>query len=296
MNTAIICSMLFAFSVGTIVWFLNRLHISKKRQKNSMLGTHQNNFDALELSSQLTEVSKLPDYIVIGEHQHNPVVTIKLSRSIAEYQCASPVALNGGLIARLSVLLQAAPSMLIAAEASGKQLMEVCINGGLTRAADGNGYRAFAMASGKVSEHARLFEVDKLGAMINGAAIWQIASVLVAQKHLADINKKLDEIKDAILGISQFLDNQRKARLQSTFQYLRQVAMAISNGELSASVRNQLENCERDLLEIQIHLESEYRQNVEQQPKKDTVGTEDLTNSLSNKLGRVDIFIYHYPC
>jgi hypothetical protein len=70
--------------------------------------------------------------------------------------------------------------------------MEVVINGDLVRAADGHGFRAIAMGAKGVREHARLFEVKNLQNVVNAAAVWQIASVLVAQKHLADISKITD--------------------------------------------------------------------------------------------------------
>ena len=120
--------------------------------------------------------------------------------------------------------------------------------------------------------------------MVNAAAIWQVASVLVAQKHLADISRKLEEIKDTVKNISKFLDNQRKARIQSTFSYLSQGYTAIKGGELSPSVRAQLESCERDLLEIQNHLAQEYKQvAVKSVSDDDTFGTESLTNNLISK-------------
>ncbi len=97
-------------------------------------------------------------------------------------------------------------------------------------AGDGNGLRAFTVIADGIKEHARVFEVENLQNMINAAAIWQIASVVVAQKHLTDINKKLDEIKDGVLGISRFLDNQRKSRIRSTYDYLGQVSQAIQGG------------------------------------------------------------------
>lgn len=136
--------------------------------------------------------------------------------------------------------------------------------------------------------HARLFDASKLQTLINAAALWQVASVLVAQKHLADITKKLEEIRSAVQGISQFLDNQRKARIQSGFAYLGQVHAAISKGELPSSVRNELESLERDLLEIQDHLEREYVQQMNKQVEGDTFGTKELTDNMLGKLSDLD--------
>ncbi len=232
-----------------------------------------------------------PSRIVVGENPYFPVVTIEALPSTDQYDLAKPLdSQSGTSISRLSALCQAIPSLLVAGEASGKRLMEVVINGDLVRAADGNGLRAFATASDGIKEHARLFDVKNLQNMINAAAVWQIASVVVAQKHLADISRKLDEIKNGVLGISMFLDNQRKSRIRATYTYLGQVHQAIQGGDLPNSVRHQLENCERDLLEIQHHLEMEYRQKVDKKIEHtETVGTEDLTTNITNKMKALDL-------
>lgn len=233
----------------------------------------------------------LPCRIIIGENPDFPVVTIEALPSINEYEMAKPLdAQNSTSISRLSALCQAIPSLLVAGEASGKRLMEVVINGDLVRASDGNGLRAFTMASKGIKEHARLFDVQNLQNMINAAAIWQIASVVVAQKHLADISRKLDEIKDGVQGISRFLDNQRKSRIRATYTYLGQVYQAIQGGDLPDTTRIQLENCERDLLEIQHHLEMEYRQKVDKKVEHtETVGTKDLTSGITYKIQELDL-------
>ncbi len=236
-----------------------------------------------------SELVELPQRLVIGEHQSHPVVTIESSNDLAAYTAGSPIDLSSGAIGRLSALLQAAPSLLVAAEASGKRLMEVTIKGDLVRAADGNGLRAFALGERGITEQARLFDVKNLPNLINAGAVWQIASVVVAQKHLADISKKLDEINNSIKGVSQFLDNQRKARIQSTYDYLAQVYRAIQAGELSTSVRIQLESCERDLLEIHRHLVHELHQLLDQKVEhSDTVGSKELKNGISRKIGKIE--------
>lgn len=233
---------------------------------------------------------KLPDRIVIGCSPASPLVTIEAVNSIIDFEKAKPLdAKNDKSIGRLSALCQAVPSLLVAGEASGKKLMEVVINGDLVRAADGNGLRAFAMNGKSISEQARLFEVSNLHNMINAAAIWQIASVVVAQKHLADISRKLDEIKAGVQNISQFLENQRKSRVLATYDYLGQVYWAIKGGDLPDSSRIALESCERDLLEIQHHLEMEYRQKVDKKIEHtEKFGTEVLTNDIGMKLSELE--------
>lgn len=231
-----------------------------------------------------------PDRVVIGSNPALPLVKIEAVSAINDFEKAKPLDTKSNKsISRLSVLCQAVPSLLVAGESSGKRLMEVVINGDLVRAADGNGLRAFAMNGKSIAEQARLFEVGNLQNMINAAAIWQIASVVVAQKHLADISRKLDEIKAGVQHISQFLENQRKSRVLATYDYLGQVYLAIKGGDLPDSSRINLESCERDLLEIQLHLEMEYRQKVDKKVEHtETFGTEELTNDIGKKISELD--------
>jgi len=233
-----------------------------------------------------------PSQIIIGESPSNPLVTIEaIELSSPAYRQAKRVNHSVGALARLSSLVQAAPAVLVAGEAAGKRLMEVVVNGDLVKAADGNGLLGFTKgASGKIKEHARLFETSNLQNMINAAAIWQIASVVVAQKHLADISQKLDEIKKGVESISRFLDTQRRVRVQSTYEYLGQARMAIEAGELPASVRTELEACERDLLEIQLHLEKEFEAKIKARVEhKEMMGTKDLTADIHTKIDALDL-------
>lgn len=232
----------------------------------------------------------LPDRIVIGRDPASPLVTIEALPAIIDFEKARPLDSKcDKTISRLSAMCQAVPSLLVAGEASGKQLMEVVINGDLVRAADGNGLRAFAMNGKGIAEQARLFDVSKLQNIINAAAIWQIASIVVAQKHLADISRKLDEIKAEVHNISQFLENQRKSRVLATYDYLGQVYTAIKGGDLPDSARIQLEECERDLLEIQHHLEMELRQKIDKKVEHtETFGTKELAEDIGKKLSELE--------
>lgn len=245
--------------------------------------------EMLQTEAQMTRGANTPMQIVIGEHPAQPLVTVEVVKSTAEYKRAKPLDFTHGPISRLATMLQAAPSILVAGEASGKRLMEVVVNGDLAAAADGNGVRGFTIGAGGIKEHARLFEASNLQNMINAAAIWQVASVVVAQKHLADISQKLDEIKAAVQGISRFLNSQRKARIEATYDYLAQACQALRAGELPHSIRNQLEACERDLLEIQHHLDKEYRERAANSVKhNELAGTGDLAVDISKKIDQLD--------
>lgn len=224
-------------------------------------------------------------HIVIGEQPDRPAITVRPSQDFASYEAAKQRDIDGDLVSRLGSTLQALPTLLSAGEASGRQLMEVVVNGDLVRAADGNGFRAFAMGPKGVKEQARLFRPERLQNVINAAAVWQVASVVVAQKHLADISRKLDAIGEGVTHISRFLCDQRRAQIQSAVHYLGQARTALKAGEMSTSVRTEVERCERDLNTIQIHLHTESRNGLDELVRHaDTLGTDELAQGIAKKI------------
>lgn len=228
--------------------------------------------------------------IVIGTSPDAPMIAVRSLSTLGDLEPADPLdPHNSGTIDRLSPLLQAVPSLLVAEEAAGRRLMEVVIDGTLVKAADGNGLRAFAMGPKGIVGQARLYDVTSLQHVINTAALWQVASVLVAQKHLADISRKLESIQKGIAGISRFLDNQRKARISGTYKYLLQIYSALQGGDLPEAARSELESCERDLIEIQDHLMAEYRQKASEAVEAGQWGTKKTFQGVDSKLSELDL-------
>lgn len=160
-------------------------------------------------------------------------------------------------IDRLSPLLQAVPSLTVAGEVATNHLMEVVINGPLCAAADGDGFRAFTREAGRIKENARLFNPEKLQQLVSSAAMFQIASAVVAQKHLADISAKLSEIIAGVNAIAEFLDRERSAKINAAVSYLEQIAPVVLAGEATLGMRPEFESIERDLEAIQHHLSQE---------------------------------------
>jgi ketosteroid isomerase-like protein len=229
-----------------------------------------------------------PKKIVVGESPDRPLLVIEAAATPHTY--GRELDTRSGPIARLAALLQAVPGALLAVgTAGGKRLMEITIKGDLVRASDGKGLRAIAVGRDGAKEHARLFDVETIQQAINATALWQTASVIVAQKHLADINEKLEQIAQAVDSVSDWLANWRNARLASIYEYFQQVAQAIHAGELSASVRQQLEACERDLVELFDHLARDFEQELQAQVEhKERFGTGRLTADLGRKIEKLE--------
>ena len=223
-----------------------------------------------------------PDSVVVGDDPSRPAIEIRTLSDEARFGRARAIELTGSsLPGRLNAALQAVPSVIAQQAQSGKLIMEVVINGELVRAASGEGYRAFAKEGGKIVEHGLLKDASGLNNAVNAAAVWQIASVVVAQKHLADISEKLDTVIKGVGKISEFLDTERRAKIVAAHNYLKQTSRSIGQGELSAALRIELESCERDLLAVQEHLFSQYRNEAKRAIKStETFGTQKLAQDL----------------
>jgi len=230
--------------------------------------------------------------IVLADSSNQAAITIKASDDFDAYDAGLHHGASSATAGRLGSMLQAAPSVLVAGEASGKQLMEVMVNGNLVRAADGNGFRAFAMGPKGVKEHARVFESERLQNVINAGAVWQVASVIVAQKHLADISKKLDTIAKGVRSLSSFMNDQRRAVIEAAYRYLEQARSTLEAGEIPSSVRTELERCERDLLQTETHLHKEILGGLSTGVQhEETIGTEELAMGISRKIRDQEILL-----
>lgn len=248
--------------------------------------------DALSSEVDRDARSEHDTKIVIADHANQPAITIQTSQDFAAYKAAEKKESLDSTVGRLGSMLQAAPTVLAAGEMHGKQLMEVVVNGNLVRATDGNGFRAYTMGAKGVREQARLFTPEKLQNMVNAGAVWQVASVIVAQKHLADISKKLTAIADGVKGLSNFMDDHRRSQIEGAYRYLDQARIAIEAGEIPSSVRAELEHCERDLLSIETHLHKEIMRGIATTvPHEEAIGTEDLAMGISRKIRKQEALL-----
>lgn len=174
----------------------------------------------------------------------------------------------------LEPLMQVAPSMATAGMAGSRQLMEVVINGPLVAAADGNGFRAMTMGANGVQQNARLFEPKALQNVANAAAIWQLASVAVAQKHLADISATLKRVEEKVAGVQSMLEEERAALIDGALKYIHSARQAMQQGEFLERTRDKLEDFEIRLEQAGTTLLRQIERESQSELDRDTVGCE----------------------
>ena len=108
---------------------------------------------------------------------------------------------NESNISIFNQLFSNIPSLATKFETVKNQIVSINIDPRkLTLAKDGNGLRGMVHGVNKdgkfgVVENVRIFEANTLKQFINSGVIFNLASTVVAQKHLADINEKLKEIQ-----------------------------------------------------------------------------------------------------
>lgn len=233
---------------------------------------------------------EMPTSVVLGTSADKPAVVISMSSDEAAFAKSS--ALGEGrldLVDRMSATLQAVPSLLVQNAHQGRHLMEVVINNPLANSSKGDYFLPFARgANGRTIEQAKLLNPSGLSSLVNAAAVWQVASVVVAQKHLADISAKLDDVKQGIDDLKNLFQNKLDGDIEGTYKYLREVVMTFERGQVPKSARMELEGCRKQLLQIESALKGMLDSRLNETVRhKETVGTGDL---LQDTLRRYDDF------
>ena len=206
----------------------------------------------------------------------------QLSGSSSLSQKIQPIKVEKNEISHLNSLVQTIPNLITAHNVNTTKYMEVSINGMLAKAKSG-GYRGFSRGeNGQITEHARLFDSKKLSNLAGFSALYNIASVVVSQQHLADINAKLNEINNTLETIKSFQNNERESKIKGAILYFEQVASSVVNGNLIDSILYQIEANERELLGVQTHIQKDIghlNSNINLNDN-DIFGTEDLAKSI----------------
>lgn len=157
-------------------------------------------------------------------------------------------------ISRLNPLLSTVPLAAIAGNVATTRYMVVQCTGTLRKAADGEGFRAIVRDGKKIVEQARLFSPEQLTRIVTVGAVWQIASIAVAQKHLHDINEKLQVIGRKVEEIHTFQKNERTSKILACRKYFQQIYEDIRQDNLSINSQIGIESQCVKMQEIEEHL------------------------------------------
>ena len=200
-------------------------------------------------------------------------------------------------ISRLSPLLQTLPSLAASTHIASHQYMEVIINGPLASVKDGPGFRGFSLGEEGIKEHAVLLNPDKLSQLVNAGMLLNVASAVLAQKHLADISKKLTEIVEAVREVSAFQNNARKSEIIGAIQYLQQITPTVLEGQCSPAIRQKLEDIEVQFSALQAHLLTDITatgDKVAALKDRGLFGSSEITNKIQTQQKILDERIHEW--
>ena len=232
-----------------------------------------------------------------GHDIHQPALTVATIPPSESINTGAMQEQDIAGISRLSPLLQTLPSLATSAHVASHQYMEVIINGPLASVKDGPGFRGFSLGEKGIKEHAVLLNPDKLSQFVNAGMLLNVASAVLAQKHLADISKKLTEIVEAVREVSAFQNNARKSEIIGAIQYLQQITPTVLEGQCSPAIRQKLEDIEVQFSALQAHLLTDITatgDKVAALKDRGLFGSSEITNKIQTQQKILDERIHEW--
>lgn len=219
--------------------------------------------------------------ILIGPSADCPAMRISTLDLVPDQSARNNALVSAAGVSRLNSLLGAG-GPLATVVASRGNLMQVEVAGQLARAAGTDGFRGFVREGGRIVEHA-ILNPSSIASVATGTFVFQLVSIVVAQKHLGDIDRKLKDLQTAVGGLQDYLEDGRRAEITSSMSYLRQVAGSVLEGEHDQGVRVGIEQREQQLTQVQHHLISgisRAREALDQFRGSDWVGSLEISKKI----------------
>ncbi|WP_447858151.1 YaaW family protein [Enterobacter ludwigii] len=232
-----------------------------------------------------------------GHDTHQPALTVSTIPPSESINTSAMQEQDITGISRLSPLLQTLPSLATSTHVASHQYMEVIINGPLASVKDGPGFRGFSLGEKGIKEHAVLLNPDKLSQLVNAGMLLNVASAVLAQKHLADISKKLTEIVEAVREVSAFQNNARKSEIIGAIQYLQQITPVVIEEQCSPAIRQKLEDIEVQFSALQTHLLTDITtagDKVAELKDRRLFGSTEITNKIKTQQKILDERIHEW--
>lgn len=164
-----------------------------------------------------------------------------------------PVCLDG-----LNSVVSLLPNLMASNEMAKNCYYKVVVNGNLAKAKNiEGGFRAFVIGDKGVNEQAVLFKPKELSALVNFASVFGVVSMAVGQKHLADINRKLEKITQQLNSISEYQYDERTSDIKFHFGQMVMICNRLRNDssyKLSSTDLKEIDSCYIELGKRQEHL------------------------------------------
>lgn len=203
--------------------------------------------------------------------------------------------LNSDSVSQFNHLLGLVPSSATAVAGHSKQLMTCTFEySKLIQAKDGSGAigTVYKEGSNKFGAQARFQEAKGLKSVVTTGLILNVASQVLAQKHLADINERLQAIEQQVKSIRQFLEQSRLAKIETFQEHLQRVAQVLGEGkELHPSTLDVLVHKVQDVRAEVTHIRKDLEKahsEIKDFDSSSWFGSNDLRVALREKIDRVN--------
>lgn len=238
--------------------------------------------------------------VLLVDDNQNPIV------SLSEYVNELPSiknTFNNSNISIFNQLLNNIPSLVTKYETVKNHIVSINIDPAkLTPAKDGNGLRGMVHGYNKnghfgIVENVRIFEADTLKQVVNANILWGLASTVVAQKHLADINEKLKEIQKDIDDIKNFLSDERSSQINSALKNIHFIMEQIKLGNnIPKDIKDILKQQFEKNLSIQDHLQKDLQKSREKiiELKFDSFAGRNNQKDLQKLNSEIKLWEKHY--
>ncbi len=247
---AILCIVAVAIIVLGIILYLN----SKKSAQNISLV--EDELDTLPLVEQSDNLQEL-----IIQLETLPVEAISDKNKLVEITDSKVLAHVNNLIPELAQVGNVANNAIQAVQADGEVLYRAVIPAGAKLADSQNKVGAvrgfYHRPDGKFGGHADFITVETqkgTAVVANSVAAMGVASMVVGQYYMNQINAELGEINDGISKISNFQNNEYRSKVLSLVSHVKVIAdfqiEILENNELRLPKILQLGRLEEDCTQL----------------------------------------------
>ncbi len=203
-------------ALRVIVPFISIVSLLKIMQKHHSITKEQ-------------ESTALAEYPI--NHNGNKLFDIALFDKFYQPTKKSVKIDDTNIISQVSQIFSTLPSIATTQELkNGNYVISSISLDQLKPSADGSGYRGMIIKD-RIQEHTILNAPEKLQNLVNAGMAFNILSTVVAQKHLAEINQKLTEIKDGIKDIKDFLESQEESFIDAYLEDAKDLLQSLKNNK-----------------------------------------------------------------
>lgn len=162
----------------------------------------------------------------------------------------------------------------------------------LKQAKDGTGaIGAVPNETGKIKAQARFQEAKKVKSLVNATLVFNIVSQALAQKHLADINERLNIIGQKIDKIQKHLEQSRSSKIEAFYEFLRVNGQLIADRKsISECTLQSISEGAREMCTEITHLKNDIdsaRKEIEEFNPKSWFGSNDIREKLNEKIENI---------